>query len=197
MITTISLVTIRHYTKISYYYSSHCTFHSHNLFCNWKFVSLTLPHLLHSSSPTLPSGNHLFFVSMTLFMLCYASSGFPGGSDGKESSCNTGDLHSVPGLGRSPGEGNGFPLQYSGLENSMDCKVHDVAKSRTQRATFTPHTQSIIYALYIMWNARLDEANWNKDCQEKYQHLQICRWHHPYDRKWRGFKEPLEDERGQ
>ena len=46
--------------------------------------------------------------------------GFPGGSDGKESSCNVGDLGSVPGLGRSPGEGNGNPLQYSCLENSME-----------------------------------------------------------------------------
>ena len=46
--------------------------------------------------------------------------GFPGGSAGKESTCNVGDLGSIPGLGRSPGEGNGYPLQYSDLENSMD-----------------------------------------------------------------------------
>ena len=46
--------------------------------------------------------------------------GFPGGSDGKASVCNAGDLGSIPGLGRSPGEGNGSPLQYSCLENSMD-----------------------------------------------------------------------------
>jgi len=44
--------------------------------------------------------------------------GFPGGSVGKESACNAGNLDSIPGLGRSPGEGNGYPLQYSGLENS-------------------------------------------------------------------------------
>ena len=44
--------------------------------------------------------------------------GFPGGSDSKESAYNAGDLGSIPGLGRSPGEGNGYPLQYSGLENS-------------------------------------------------------------------------------
>ena len=53
-------------------------------------------------------------------------------STGKESSCNVGDLGSIPGLGRSPGEGKGYPLQYSCLENSMDCVVHGVAKSRTQ-----------------------------------------------------------------
>ena len=57
------------------------------------------------------------------------SMGFPCGSAGKESACNAGDLGSMPGLGRSPGEGKGYPLQYSGLENSMDCIVHGVAKS--------------------------------------------------------------------
>ena len=55
--------------------------------------------------------------------------GFPCGSAGKESSCNAGDLGSSPGLGRSPGEGTDYPLQYSGLENSMDsqwgCKESD------------------------------------------------------------------------
>ena len=47
--------------------------------------------------------------------------GFPGGSDDKEPTWNAGDLSSIPGLGRSPGEGKGYPLQYSGLENFMDC----------------------------------------------------------------------------
>ena len=57
--------------------------------------------------------------------------GFPGGSAGKESTCNVGNMGSIPGLGRSPGEGNGYPLQYSGLENSLDCIDHGVAKSWT------------------------------------------------------------------
>ena len=52
--------------------------------------------------------------------------GFPGSSAGKESVCSVGDLGLIPGLGRSPGEGNGYPLQYSGLENSMDCIVAKV-----------------------------------------------------------------------
>ena len=56
----------------------------------------------------------------------------PDSSVGKESACNAGDLGSIPGLGRSPGEGKGYPLQYLGLENSMDCIVYGVAKSRTQ-----------------------------------------------------------------
>ena len=47
--------------------------------------------------------------------------GFPGSSDSKESACSAGDLGLIPGLGRSPGEGNSYPLQYSGLENLMDC----------------------------------------------------------------------------
>ena len=57
--------------------------------------------------------------------------GFPCGSAGKESSCNVGDLGSIPGLRRSPGEGKGYPLQYSGLQNSMDYLVHGVTKSQT------------------------------------------------------------------
>ena len=62
--------------------------------------------------------------------------GFPGGSAGKESACNAGDLGSIPGLGRSLGEGKGYPLQYSGLENSMDCIVHGVTKSQTRLRDF-------------------------------------------------------------
>ena len=55
----------------------------------------------------------------------------PCGSAGKESACNGGDLDSIPGLERSPWEGKGYPLQYSGLENSMDCIVYGVAKNQT------------------------------------------------------------------
>ena len=62
--------------------------------------------------------------------------GFPGGSEGKAPACNVGDPGSIPGSGSSPGEGNGNPFQYSGLENSMDCIVHGVAKSRTQLSAF-------------------------------------------------------------
>ena len=61
---------------------------------------------------------------------------FPGGSAGKESTCNAGDLGSIPGLGRSPGEGKGYPLQYSGLENSTDCIVYGVTKSWTRLNEF-------------------------------------------------------------
>ena len=69
-------------------------------------------------------------------------SGFPGGADGKASVCSAGDPCSIPGLGRSPGEGNGSPLQYSYLENPMDggawyATVHGVAKSQTRLSDFT------------------------------------------------------------
>ena len=65
--------------------------------------------------------------------------GFSCGSAGKESACNVGDLGLIPGLGRSPGEGKGYPLQYSGLENSMDCIDHGVTKSRTRLSNFHFH----------------------------------------------------------
>ena len=58
--------------------------------------------------------------------------GLPCGSAGEKSTCNEGDLCLIPGLGRSPGEGKGYTLQYSGLENSKDCIVHGVTKSWTQ-----------------------------------------------------------------
>ena len=61
---------------------------------------------------------------------------FPGDSADKESACYTGDLGSIPGLGKSPREGKGYPLWYSGLENFMDCIIHGVAKSQTWVSDF-------------------------------------------------------------
>ena len=69
--------------------------------------------------------------------------GLPCGSVGKESACNAGDLGSIPGLGRSQGEGKGYPLQYSGLENFMNCIVHGVTKSQTQLTDF--HFISMVF----------------------------------------------------
>ena len=70
--------------------------------------------------------------------------GFPCGSAGKESTCNAGDLGSIPGLGRSLGKGKGYPLQYSGLEKSMDCIVHGVTKSQTGLSDFHFHFFNIL-----------------------------------------------------
>ena len=78
------------------------------------------------------------FTTIVLF-------GLSCGSAAKESTCNVGDLGSIPGLGRSPGEGKGYPLQYSGLENSMDCRVHGVAKSQTRLNDFHTHTHLLKY----------------------------------------------------
>ena len=76
-------------------------------------------------------------VQFYIYMYFYIYKGFPGSSAGKEFTCNAGDLGSIPELGRSPGKGNGNPLQYSCLENPMDrgawqSTVHGVAKSRAQ-----------------------------------------------------------------
>ena len=82
---------------------------------------------------------HIFMLSRQRIKLLR---GFPGGSEGKASACNVGDPGSIPGSARSPGEGNGHPLQYSCLENPMDrgawqATVHGVAKSRTRLSNFT------------------------------------------------------------
>ena len=70
---------------------------------------------------------------------------FPCGSTGKGSTCNVGNLGSIPGLGRSPGEGKGYPLQYSSLENSTDCIAHGVAKNQTQLSDFHSLTHSLTH----------------------------------------------------
>ena len=73
------------------------------------------------------------YAYITVFQLLNVSlKRFPHSSVGKESACNAGDANLIPGSRRSPGEGKGYPLQYSGLENSMDCIAHGVTKSRTR-----------------------------------------------------------------
>ena len=69
-------------------------------------------------------------------ILSLSFEGFPGSSVGKESACSAGDPGLIPRLGRSTGEGKGCPLQYSGLENPMDCTVHGVTKSQTRLSDF-------------------------------------------------------------
>ena len=96
-----------------------------------------------------------------------ASQGFPGGSSGKESACNMRDLCSIPGLGRSSGEGNGHPLQYSGLENSMDCIIHVVSKSwkwlshfHFKSSTISKGGSSVLLLMTaLLWA-------WQKECQQ-------------------------------
>ena len=96
--------------------------------------------------------------------------GFPGGSNGKEFTCNVGDLGLIPGLGRSPGEGNGYPLQYSCLENSMDrgawqATVHGAAELDTTEQLslslsftsfqYTIHSWIILLKLLSSWRYTL------------------------------------------
>ena len=70
---------------------------------------------------------------------------------GKESACNAGDLGSIPGLRRSPGEGKGYPLQYSDLESSMDYIVHGVAKSRTRLSDFHFLSETFTVPGTLLW----------------------------------------------
>ena len=77
---------------------------------------------------------------MYMCVCVYTYVGFPWGSDGKESACNARDLGSIPGLGRSPGEGKGYPLQYSGRKNSIDCIVHRVTESDTTKGLSLSNT---------------------------------------------------------
>ena len=99
--------------------------------------------------------------------------GFPGVSDGKESSCNVGDLASIPGLGRPPGEGNSCTLQYSCLENSLDrgawqVTVHGLTKSWTQVNEFQFHFSLVLETLW--------EIFLTSESNEEYDHrTSFCR----------------------
>ena len=102
----------------------------------WVQLYGSLKILWHCLSLGLESYNWLIF-------LC--------GLVGKESTCNVGDLGSVPGLGSSPGEGKGYPLQYSGLENSRDCTVHGLTKSQTWLSNFYFSLSSILAWRILSW----------------------------------------------
>ena len=107
----------------------------------WSGVPLPVEHL------------HFLFGNMSVYFFS-PFLGFHCGSTGKESSCNAGDLGLISGLERSPGEGKGYPLQHSGLENSMDCIVHGVSKSWTRLSNFYFHftTQFTEYILNFSAN---------------------------------------------
>ena len=101
----------------------------------------------------------VLYTSLSKKFTCMLIS-FPYSSVGKESSCNVGDLGSIPGLGRSPGEGKGYLLQYSGLENSMDYIVHGVTKSRTWLSNFHFSCKAFFlvkfhYKLRVHWQQKL------------------------------------------
>ena len=104
----------------------------------------------------LPKSYHTSLISrlrkisvglLISILLINSANNFPCGSAGNLPAMR-GDLGSIPGLGRSPGEGKGYPLQYSGLENSPDCIVHGVAKSRTHLSDF--HSLQITETLHSL-----------------------------------------------
>ena len=128
--------------------------------------------------------------------------GFPGGSSGKESSCNAGDLSSIAGLGRSPGGGRDNPLQYSCLENphgqrSRKAAVHGIAKSRTQRKQVSTHwcraeraSQVLLMVKNPMqetWQTRVQSLGWGDPLEEGVAtHCSILSWSNLMDRRaWR------------
>ena len=96
--------------------------------------------------------------------------GFPGSSVGKESACNAGDPSSIPGLGRFTGEGIGSPLQYSGLENSIECIIHGVTKSQTQLSDLSLDFQQIPYSSFNTCNSfiHISKPSSTHNSSEKY-----------------------------
>ena len=123
--------------------------HTHLGALSWEWFEFILSLLFYPSSSFFLVSNwaitfgvsetHGLFITFSLIIFrVYALPllGFPCGSAGKESACSAGDLGSIPGLGRSPGEGKGYPLQYSGLENSLDCIIYGVTKSQAQLSKF-------------------------------------------------------------
>ena len=121
------------------------------------FYGLFLEHRLQSFPNKRYTGSEFFDLlndwNVLILSIYLTYLGFPGGSEVKASACNVGDLGSIPGSGRSPGEGNGNPLQYSCLENPMDggawrATVHGVAKSRTWLSDFT-FTFHLTYRIFL------------------------------------------------
>ena len=107
------------------------------------------------------NGRRGYKYRLTVYPHLKIGSSFPGVSEVKASACKAEDLGSIPGLGRSPGEGNGNPLQYSCLENPMDrgawrATVHGVTESQTRLSnfTFTPASKQILYHLSYMGSSR-------------------------------------------
>ena len=116
---------------------------------NYKWRASLIAQLI-KNQPVMYKGGDRVPRASNRNQRCPYHQGFPGGSDGKASACNSGDPGSIPELGRSPGEGNGNPLQYSCLEKSMDrgalqATVHWVAKSQTRLSDFT--SLSLAWAL--------------------------------------------------
>ena len=122
-------------------------------------------------------------VAFKCLCLTHIKKGFPCGSAGKESTCNIGDLGLIPGLGRFPEEEKGYPLQYSGLENSMDCIVHGVTKSQTQ-VSLSRHIKK--YG-QISLKAKIHKTTFVLKCVTQPDFLPVCSvsiLNHSWPTKW-------------
>ena len=122
-----------------------------------------------SSVHTLKTGTFSLYLQCLLM-----SQGFPCDSAGKESACNAQDLGLISGLGRSSGKGKGYQLLYSGLENSLDCIVHGVAKSQPQLSNF--HSDVLFLIKMQIFSEHLYVVHCN--CQRENTHACI-RGHTP------------------
>ena len=115
----------------TFWYSPHST----ECYLPGLLLPFEMDHIL-SMGYVSPRASHLLRWHILVYGVFISLMGFPDSSVDKESACNAGDPGSIPGLGRSPGEGKGYPLQYSGPGNSMDCIVHGVTKWRTLLSSF-------------------------------------------------------------
>ena len=121
--------------------------------------------------------------------ICYISSigrwvlykGFPRGSAGKEATYNAGVLGSIPRLGRSPGEGKGYAIQYYGLENSMDCIIHGVAKSQRWLSDFGLPLAQLVKKPPAMWETWVWSLGWEDPLEKgKATQSSILAWRVPW-----------------
>ena len=126
----------------------------------WRPLSHTVRFTLRSQWPQGLFPQRLLCQFWNHLVRSIVLPGFPGNSEGKESACSAGDLGSIPGLGRFPGEGKGYPLQYLGLENSTDrgawrATVHGVAESRPQLSD-REHTSPSQALEFVLFHQDLD-----------------------------------------
>ena len=139
-------------------YLSLSTYHL-SIYHQFNYLSIHHIFFIHSSVDGYLRCSHVLAIVNSAAM---NSVGFPGASYGKESPCNERDLGSIPGSGRSPGEGNGYPLQYFCLENSMDrgawqAKVHGVAESQTW---LTECFSSVSWTLWVHASFQIRVFSW-------------------------------------
>ena len=127
--------------------------HVHSFSYVWKWIQYMKGQWMKVGDKRMTESSNIICLHVVL------TPGFPSGSTGKESALSVRDLGLIPGLGRSPGEGKGYPLQYSDLENSTHCIVHGVANSQRRLSDFhfilTPVVEAwCMFPFYLFWSIR-------------------------------------------